>query len=101
MATADDKKAWKNISHKDKSSKNCAYYNEQPERNTRNYFVYRDEVYCVTPDGELFMMVPVEVPSIGYELVSTDVTKKVVMASSPGFPEHEALEKLFHDCRCR
>ena len=89
MAKADDKSAWKNISHKDRagSGKSLAFNEENFDTNN---------IYCILPDGQMFMMVPFEIPTIGYDLVTTEVTKKSVVSNSEGFPEHEALDKLFN-----
>ncbi|MBQ9519599.1 MAG: hypothetical protein IJR59_06880, partial [Firmicutes bacterium] len=88
--------AWKNISHKDRagSGKSLAFNEENFD--TNNFFSYRNNIYCILPDGQMFMMVPFEIPTIGYDLVTTEVTKKSVVSNSEGFPEHEALDKLFN-----
>ena len=93
MSEADDKKAWKNISHKDRN-KTTITFNEQ-KWDPNNYYSYRDEVYCLMPDGQLYMVIPVEIPSIGYQLVSTEVAKKTVLANSKGFSEYQALNLIF------
>ena len=92
-----DNKGWKNISHKTKQGGGP---NDQSDAGgqkiTTNYYSYENDIYCIQPDGEMFMVVPIHTPSIGYELVNTEMAKKTVLANSIGVPEHIAMALLFN-----
>ncbi|MBQ7739061.1 MAG: hypothetical protein IJT59_05360 [Desulfovibrionaceae bacterium] len=90
-------KGWKNISHKTKQAGGPGSKGQGAEEKiTSNYYSYENDIYCIQPDGEMFMVVPVHTPSIGYELVNTDMAKKTVLSNSIGIPEHIAMALLFN-----
>ncbi|MBR4742382.1 MAG: hypothetical protein IK079_05750 [Desulfovibrio sp.] len=65
------------------------------EQNT--YYQYRQEAYCQQQDGEVYRMLPVEDPSIGYKLVTTSVEKNIVLTEALPISEKDAIDLIFRE----
>ena len=90
-------KGWKNISHKPKQAGVASdQSSDESEKVKSNYYSYEKDIYCILPDGEMYMVVPIHTPSIGYELINTEMPKKTVLSNSIGIPEHIAMALLFN-----
>ena len=59
------------------------------------YFMFRNEPYCVLPDGFPYQMVPMDNPTIGYKLVDTAIDKATFFSNSVQISEKQAMDKLF------
>ena len=61
------------------------------------FYLYQNDTYCIMPGGNVYIMQPLQVPSIGYSLVGTDVTKQTIMERSQSITENEALNVMFYN----
>lgn len=72
------------------------YKKSAPVYEPNLYYLYEDKTYCVMPGGHAYMMQPLQVPSIGYRLVESDIAMQTIVERSVSITEYQALNVMFY-----
>ncbi|MBO4369302.1 MAG: hypothetical protein J5803_04305 [Desulfovibrio sp.] len=100
MQPTDSNSSWKPISRSEKKLKpspaSPLAQRIAQEKGSTSYHLFRNEPYCILEDA-VYMMLPVDEPSLGYKLIDASLDKKTLFEAAIHITENQALNTLHQD----